>query len=161
MKPVHEIRRVLFICTANLCRSVLGEYLLRHYLAEGKRLGYEVRSAGVAASPGVCAPDGVIESLRRFGVDATVHRSQPVTRELVLWADLILTMESRHQMDLALRFPSSVGKTHMIRGFTRIEGPGDVHDPAGGYDEILSTTTPEIEDAVKKLILKLTSNQDK
>ena len=71
--------RVLFVCTANVDRSATAEDLYRYDPR------YDVRSAGVAP----------------FAV-------QPVTRDLLLWADRIFVMnerEDQHRTLLRIRFP--------------------------------------------------------
>jgi predicted protein tyrosine phosphatase len=66
---------VLFVCTRNLLRSPTAERIF------SGREGLETASAGVA-------PDAV----------------NPVSGELVQWADLIFVMEEWHQSELARRF---------------------------------------------------------
>lgn len=64
------MRHVLFVCTANSARSVLGEALLRH-LGQG---GFETYSAG-STPRGSVNPDA-LECLRRKGLPAEGFRSK-------------------------------------------------------------------------------------
>lgn len=86
--------KVLFVCTANVCRSVLAEGYLRH-LAAGKNVsGIESFSAGVNAMKGQPPFDCALEVARQFGFDVSGKRGQQLTAEIVQQADLVLCMET-------------------------------------------------------------------
>ncbi len=71
------MKRVLFVCTGNTCRSPMAEALLRHY-GEGK---FEVQSAGVFAYPGSDASVHAKEALAEKGI-AIDHASRAGKRSL-------------------------------------------------------------------------------
>lgn len=62
-------RRVLFLCTANSCRSQMAEGIVNHFL--GDRL--EAFSAGTQAS---FVNPVAIEVLKEIGIDISSHRSK-------------------------------------------------------------------------------------
>ncbi|WP_408008638.1 low molecular weight protein arginine phosphatase [Pseudalkalibacillus sp. A8] len=101
---------ILFVCTGNTCRSPMAEALLRHY-SNGK---IDVQSAGIYASYGSPASAQSIEVLKDEGIPCN-HQSQPLTEELVEWADLILTMTSQHKYAIISQFPAILGKVHTIK----------------------------------------------
>ena len=43
-------RRIVFVCTGNICRSAMAEHLLRHW-SRVRGLDLEVSSCGIAAEP--------------------------------------------------------------------------------------------------------------
>ncbi len=126
---------VLFVCTGNTCRSPLAEGLFRSLLcqrlecseAELVQRGFIVASAGVASTPGAPASPETLAILREEGIDLSDHTSQPVTDQLVAWADLILAMTSRHHSALTGAFPLCVSKVEQIC----VDGY-DIADPIGG-----------------------------
>ena len=83
--------RVLMVCTANICRSPMAEWLLRA-AAEERNLAMTVSSAGFLFDDQPASPM-VVELMKDRGHDLSGHRSRKVTKEMVEEADLVLTME--------------------------------------------------------------------
>ena len=100
--------RVLYVCTANICRSPSAQAVLK---AGGVA---EVRSAGSAAVHG--APCCSLAPLLA-GVE---HRSQPLTPDLVRWADLVLMAAREHQSSVLALDPDARAKTFTIRQAGRL-----------------------------------------
>jgi L-threonylcarbamoyladenylate synthase len=127
-------KSILFVCTGNTCRSPMAEGLFRSLLSDRLKCredelpsrGFQVGSAGVAALPGAPASPNTLEVLDQAGIDLTGHASQPVTEQLVAWADLVLTMTSRHLSAVVGAFPDSSSKVQLLCP------EGDVADPFGG-----------------------------
>lgn len=116
---MHDSFRVLTVCTANQCRSPLAEHLLRAEFDE-RGLGWKVASAGTSAEPGIPVYPPVLDYLAGRGIDASGHRSRPITEELVASADLILTAGTEHRSIVASRFPEAVGRVYTLKQFARL-----------------------------------------
>jgi protein-tyrosine phosphatase len=86
---------ILFVCTANICRSPIAEALFRTRMND---LGFpvSVRSAGYLPA-GAPAADLAIKVMADRGIDLSGHRSTRLTDDLLLGATLTLTMTSEHQ----------------------------------------------------------------
>jgi arsenate reductase (thioredoxin) len=78
--------RVLFVCLHNAGRSQMSEALFRQ--AAGDR--HEARSAGTA--PAERLHPEVVEAMRELGLDVGDRKPARLTREMVEWADTIVTM---------------------------------------------------------------------
>ena len=101
-------RRILFVCTANICRSPAAEYLARHFVTEQD---YLFRSAGFLYD-GHPIAGKMNEAIERFGVvGADAHVSNVIDDDTMHAAELILTMESKHLRDLTVRDRSVFDKT--------------------------------------------------
>ncbi len=89
---------ILFVCTANICRSPTAELLARARFGEADAL---FRSAGLLRS-GREVPSDLVKVLGGRGIDAGAHRSHHVDADTLHAADLVLTMEGRHIQELAV-----------------------------------------------------------
>ena len=104
-------KRILFVCTANICRSPTAEYLARQNFGSDK---FHVRSAGFLTSEKSC-PDDLQRVLKGRGVSVAEHRSYKLDQDTVTAADLILTMESRHVLDATVLDRRALRKTMPLK----------------------------------------------
>ncbi|CAM3458520.1 low molecular weight protein arginine phosphatase [Marinicrinis lubricantis] len=111
------MKRILFICTGNTCRSPMAEALLRH-LAKHRNLQIEVRSAGVAAANGIPMSEHTRTILERKGI-REMHHSKPLSPDWIDWADLVLTMTMHHKQSLAAQYPHAVDKLYALKEYVK------------------------------------------
>jgi protein-tyrosine-phosphatase len=94
LRALGTPRKILMVCTGNVCRSPYAEVKARESGGDGPR--WEVRSAGWMGPSGRSPPPEAVEVARARGLDLDGHRSQLLSEELVGWADLLLVMEGSH-----------------------------------------------------------------
>lgn len=105
---------ILIVCTGNICRSPVAEYLLRRGLEGSAGWNGRVFSAGTGALVGQAADETVESMMRTRGFDLSPHRARQLTPEHVRQADLILVME-KHQRQAVLDMdPTARGKTFLL-----------------------------------------------
>lgn len=143
--------RVLFVCTGNTCRSPMAEAVLNHV---GEN--FEAKSAGIFAGFGQEANPKAVEVLKDKGINFTEHKSQPVSDELMEWADVVLTMTAHHKLNLEMDFPEYVDKIFTLKEYTLTDEDEDLNpdisDPIGLSKETYLSTLEEIEKHVKRLV---------
>lgn len=106
---------LMFVCTANLCRSPIAAVLFRQWLQRQSVSGdWHVLSCGVWAKEGSSLPTTVQQSLLATGIDLTQHRSCRVTADCLAGADLILCMTRLHKEVLHAEFPQFAGRMHLL-----------------------------------------------
>jgi protein-tyrosine-phosphatase len=76
-----RLRRVLFVCTGNTCRSVLAEYLGRRFHGES----FTFESAGTRPQDAADAENAVHTLRKTFDIDASAHPPRNI-RDLNLTA---------------------------------------------------------------------------
>ena len=141
-------KNILFVCTGNTCRSPMAEGLFRKAL--GTRLGWTVRSAGVAASVGSKESRDTATVLEKRGVSLTSFRSQQVSRALIEQSDAIFAMTCSHLAVLEDEFPEFVHKFYLAGDFA--EDGGDVPDPIGMGAKAYEEVALVLEDAFPGII---------
>jgi len=145
-------KNILFVCTGNSCRSVMAEYLLRDALAGRKDV--DVSSAGTSAFLRGGPTPETIETLQKEGIDASRHRSRPLTRMMLKKADLILTMTSMHRYQVLSFEPSVTSRTYLLREFAKASsGAYDlgVPDPIGQSAQTYEECASVIKEAIQKI----------
>ncbi|ESN25102.1 phosphotyrosine-protein phosphatase [Enterobacter sp. MGH 22] len=112
---------ILVVCTGNICRSPMGERLLRQQLP-----GRQVTSAGIFGLEG-CPADAAAQAVAwRHGISLEGHVARKVTRSLLQKSDLILVMEPKHLRFIATMAPENRGKSLLFGQWLETK---DIPDP--------------------------------
>jgi protein-tyrosine-phosphatase len=122
--------RILFVCSANRCRSPMAEAIFRQMVRDNHWTGnnIEIKSAGTFfRTDGAPAMENAITVMAEHGLDISSHRAQSVNGNLLDWADLILTMTATHKEYIESNFTNTRGKVHLLTEYTGTQG--DIFDP--------------------------------
>jgi len=131
---------ILFVCTANQCRSPLAEVTFCQFLKDKgeKEEDWKIASAGVYAVPNFPATSSARQIAAEMGLDLSSHQAQPITKNLIGSFALVLTMEKLHRLELHQMFPSFANKILMLSETCGLEK--DIEDPFGfSLDEYRKT----------------------
>ncbi|GAA1476844.1 hypothetical protein GCM10009623_12900 [Nocardioides aestuarii] len=163
--------KVLFVCTANICRSPYMERIARSLDLPG----VEFTSAGTHGFDAAPMDTPMASRLADRGLDGSDFRSRRVTSRLIADADLVLTAEAGHRSTILEENPEAVRKVFTLGQAARlVEEQGslaprdlvaalaerrtapdpadDVADPYGRGDEAAARAAVEIESLVKRVL---------
>jgi protein-tyrosine phosphatase len=112
VRALGRHRKILVVCTGNVCRSPYAEARLKED-AE-MRGDLEVDSAGWMGAGSRVPPAEALAVAEMRGVDMVGHESQALTRELVRWADLILVMEAGQRRIAMERFGATDSRVLLL-----------------------------------------------
>lgn len=133
---------VLFVCTANICRSPMAAGLLKRLVA-GNQENWRIESAGVRAIDGSEAVWGTQAVLQARGIDIRDHRSRQITRVMLAEFPLVLVMEHGHKEGLRAAFPEFADRIFLLSEM--IGKKKEIIDPMGGALVDYVETANEIE----------------
>lgn len=140
---------VLFVCTANICRSPVAEVLFQAWLRRQEVPGaWRVSSAGTWASAGANASIYSQQVVAQRGLSLAQHKARAVDAAMLAASDVVLCMAHGHREALHVEFPQHAARIHL---WTALAGPGyDVADPFGGSLAGFDHMATEMEELVEK-----------
>ena len=122
--------KVLFVCTANICRSPFMELTARHVAGELDAAdGIEFRSAGTHGFTDHPMNPEMVVTLQPRGIAGHEEfRSRPLTKAELDWADVVLTAEADHRQFILDDHPALFRKVFTLGQFVEsLSGQGEVH----------------------------------
>ncbi|MEJ2747218.1 MAG: low molecular weight protein arginine phosphatase [Anaerolineae bacterium] len=145
---------ILIVCTANICRSPVGEALLRDRLQRKGLDDWVVSSAGTWANWVRGPSQFSIEVMAQAGFDISGHRARMIDETLLQQADLVLCMEPNHVEALKYEFPAYADKIYLLSEM--VGQKFSVHDPYGEpllrYQQMADELTALIDNGLERII---------
>ena len=151
---------ILFVCSANQCRSPMAEVLFEAFLSgKGAIEEWRVESAGVWAYDGSRATTHAQTVMAERGLDVSKHLSQLTSSSLLEQFDLTLVMEERHKTVLQEQNPELADRIYLLREIADQEG--DFEDPVGGSLDLYRSAADELEMIIKDSYDRISAVIDK
>lgn len=147
------------VCSGNICRSPIGEQVLRAALADaGLADQVRVSSAGIGDwHVGQRADSRASAVLRRAGYP-TDHRARQITARELDSVDLALAADRGHLRDLR-RMTRDSDKVVLLRSFDPAadddEVPDPYYGPDAGFDEVLEMTQAAMPGLIEEIRRRL------
>lgn len=131
---------ILFVCTANVCRSPMAEFMARSILASNEdQPGRQVRSAGTNAAVGAPIHGLAEEVLAKRGISGRKHAARQVDDSMVRSSGLVLCATREQRTWMVEQFPFAIRRIFTLRHFAMLTSLGRMEAP-----EIRTTTTEDL-----------------
>lgn len=137
--------KIMFVCHGNICRSPMGEYILKDLLHREGLTGHTVASSAVSREEiGNPVYPPARRELAKHGISCDGHHARQLTRADYEKYDLFLVMDSSNLILISRIFPDD--PEHKIHRLLEFAGrpKDDVDDPwytgnfTTAYADILS-----------------------
>ncbi len=139
------MKKIMFICSGNTCRSPLAEGLFKKYLSDNEITDIEVESAGMGAFPGDEASINSVLTAIKYGVDISSHRAKNINPEHLATTDMFFCMTESHKNAL-LRYCDK-SKIEVL----------NIADPYGRPIEVYEECAKQLEAAFPQILEKIKS----
>ena len=139
----EPVRRIVFVCQGNICRSAFAETVARG-------MGLPVASFGLATRTGSPADPGAIRAALALGVDLKRHRTTARPDFSVQSGDLLLGMETRQLRRIAADPDLTPVARNLLGTWAQPPVP-HLHDPFQLSDAYFLTCFRRISSAVDGL----------
>lgn len=132
---------VLFVCTANVCRSPMAQALAATLMPENKH-PVEFRSAGAQAHAAHHVDATALAILAERGASGAQQPARALTAGQISGAGLILTAEREHRAGVLRLAPEALNRTFTLLEFARVISSLDCGElrsayAAGGPGEVV------------------------
>ena len=160
-RTFEAMKRILFICLGNICRSPMAEAVMRRLVEEaGRASEFEIDSAGlISYHEGEEADPWMQAHARRRGYRLT-HRSRPIRESDFRRFDLIIGMDDSNIGRLHRLSPDldTDRKIHRMTEFCREKVVDHVPDPYYGGAQGFENVIDILEDACQGLFQWIIDN---
>jgi len=152
-----DVRRILFVCAGNYCRSPMAHGLFETRLTRaGIAGGFEVDSAGTHAWLAGQAPDPLARAaVRRLGARIDHLRARRITVADCEWADAILVMDRDNREWMSSAMTVAGDRLRLLGEFDPDGVTADIADPYGGGPDEFTATARVIDRCCSGLLAYL------
>lgn len=153
------MKRILFVCAGNTCRSPMAEYLLKDKIEKRNLSGkLDVKSAGMFVTENSEKPSALATKvlMNEYKIDMSAHHPQMINIDLIMESDLILCMEESMAVYLRANLHNvDIDSIMIVDSLKAYLGKtGDVSDPYGGDENTYKNSASEINELIELLIQK-------
>ncbi|HAS51248.1 MAG TPA: hypothetical protein DCS21_05720 [Gammaproteobacteria bacterium] len=146
----------MMVCTANVDRSPMAEFLLKKMLYDQNISGVEVFSRGVAATKNTLMSEtGQAVLLSEDRICAENHRSKNIAEVDIQSADIILAMENFHANFLKEKYPFATHKIFLLTDYANQREIGDIKDPAGQLADAYHRLRQELQTSLAGVVKQM------
>lgn len=142
----ENIKRLVFVCKGNICRSAFAE-------AVARSINIKAISCGLDTIEGATANDDAIRTATEMGFNMEEHRTTPFEKIQIREGDLLVAMEPWHAEKLGQLVPQTTSYT-LLGLWTKPKQPY-IHDPYGSSPNCFRNCFHLIQNSVYGLAKKI------
>ncbi len=145
---------IIFVCTANICRSPMAERLFRHAIdvEEEPLKSLKVISAGVSSIPGQAPSLNSVKALERVGISLANHESKAIDQDVMDRAVAIFCMTESHRSMIEMYADPVPQNLYLMRELIpNIEDP-EISDPYGMSLSLYENCRDSMVEAIPSLV---------
>lgn len=150
---------IMFVCTGNICRSAMAQWLLVKKLEEQNRTDIKVSSCGLYAENGELPTRNAIEVMKKYGVNLRLHRSTNIRTSGIRNKDLVLCAANSHKISVLDMYPELEGKVYTLKEYVGYDKEFhtkiDIEDPWGYDEDVYRFCAAEINECLDLLLEKI------
>lgn len=146
-----DVKKILFICHGNICRSPMAEFVMKHLVEEaGLSDRFEIASAAISTEEiGNPVYPPARQKLAEHGIGCEGKRARVMTRDDFRYYDYIVAMDQENLQGLRWLFGKDKDrKVSLLMDYT--SRPGDVADP--WYTRDFETTWQDVLEGCQGLL---------
>jgi protein-tyrosine phosphatase len=102
----------------------------------------------------------MVEYLQGINIPFDEHESKPLDETIVVWSDIILTMEKSHRDQIIAFWPQEKNKVHLLSEYlSSDQHEDDISDPYGLSPYFYRVAVSHISLAVENIVQRILSNR--
>lgn len=151
--------KIMFICTGNICRSAMAEWLLKEKAKEAGRKDIEVYSCGVYAEDGDVSTYEAKKVMQdEYEIDMSKHKATNIRNSKIKEMDVILCATTSHKIAVLDMYPELEGKVYTMKEYVgyhrQYHDDINIKDPWGYDIETYRSCVAEIEECINGILSK-------
>lgn len=151
------MKKIMFICTGNVCRSAMAHAYMQHIVNNSKNKNeYLISSCGIDAIPGERSTNNAIKTMEEYSISLENHRATNIRDIDIENYDVILCMTTFHKINVLSLHPKLEGRIFTLKEYvdnnTKYK---NIDDPWGFDINVYKDCAKEIVENVHKLLNKL------
>lgn len=149
------MKKIMFICTGNICRSAMAHGLMDKFVKEQNK-DIEVYSCGIFAEDGDAPTYNAIEAIKEYGVDLRKHKATNIRNSRIKEMDIILCATTSHKNNVINMYPDLKEKIFTIKEYADFDKNDlDIPDPWGYDIETYRFCASTINKCLERIVNKI------